>query len=170
MLIKRNTAIECCLLLISFLSTSAFGQKILLIEKAGNPRTERIQVFEELTFQLKEDDKGWYKRQIMDLNADAQLVLLGDTWTPLSDISRIRLRRQRAWSNIIGGALMGGGASMFLGDLWYTVVRDEPRLTQGGMEFGLLNIAVGAGIRSLFSPVKYKMGDRRRLRVIDVTY
>jgi hypothetical protein len=157
------------MLLACLLVPDALSQKLLLIEKAGNPRTERIQIYDELTFQLNDDDHGWYKRQILDLNADAQLILLGDTWTPLSEISRIRLKRQRTWSNLVGGALQGGGVSMILGDLWYTI-RGNHDLTEGGIEFGLLNIAVGSGIRALFSPIKYRLGERRRLRVVDLTF
>lgn len=145
------------------------GQKVLLIEKANRPKTEKIQLYDELIFQLKEDPGGWYKRQVLDLNADAQLILLGDTWIALSDISRIRLKRQRAWANIIGGALQGGGASMILGDLWYTL-RGHHEYTDGGIEFGFLNIAVGTGLRALFAPIKYRLNEKRRLRVVDLTY
>lgn len=158
------------LFLFSFFAIDATCQKFLIIEKAGSPRTQRISIFDEITFQLKDDDKGWYTRQIFDLNADAQLILLGDTWMPISDISRIRLKRQRAWASIIGGALQGGGASMLLGDVYYTVIRDQPEYTQGGIEFGALNMVVGAAIRALFGPIKYKLGNQRRLRVIDITF
>ena len=145
------------------------AQKFLIIERTGTPRTERIAVFDEITFQLREDDKGWYTRQILDLNADAQLVLMGDTWISLSDITRIRLKRKRVLATLIGGALQVGGVSMFLGDLYYNI-RGEEKYTQGGMEFGLVNIAVGTAIRTLLGPIKYKLGKKTRLRVIDITF
>jgi hypothetical protein len=146
-----------------------YGQKKLLIEKAGNPRTERISLYDELTFKLKEDDTGWYMRQILDMNAQGQMILLGDNWLPISDIDRIRLKRQRVITNIVGGALQGGGATMILGDLWYTL-RGNPEYTQGGIEFGFLNIGVGTAVRALFSPIKYKLGGRKRLKVVDLTF
>ena len=158
----------CCVAL-SFLH-SLSAQEYLIIERTGRIRTERIAVYDELTFQLKDDDKGWYTRQILDLNADAQLVLLGDTWIPITDISRIFLKRQRTLPNIIGGALQVGGASMILGDLYYSLVKDSPEYTQGGMEFGLLNIGVGTATRTLLSPIKYTLGKKTRLRVIDITF
>lgn len=145
------------------------GQKFLIIERTGTPKTEKIAVFDELTFQLEGDDKGWYTRQILDLNADAQMVLLGETWKPISEISRIKLKRQRVLANVIGGALMGGGASMILGDLFYTI-RGKEEYTQGGIEFGLVNLGVGFGIRALLAPIKYNLGKKTRLRVIDITY
>ncbi len=154
--------------LISFLTYSS-AQKFLVVERSGTARTKRFNVYDEITFQLKDDNKGWYKRQILDLNANAQLILLGDTWIPIADITRIRMPNQRLWATIFGGALQGGGVSMILGDLWYTI-RGNPEFTQGGMEFGLLNMAVGTGVRLLFGPIKYKLGNKTRLRVIDVTY
>lgn len=160
--------------ILSFLLTVAVGfqancQKYLIIEKAGSPKTERIAIYDELTFQLADDDKGWYTRQILDLNADAQLILLGDAWIPLHDINRIHLKRKRVLANVIGGALQGGGSSMILGDAFYTV-KGTPEYTQGGMEFGVLNILVGTAIRSLLSPIKYKLDDKTRLRIIDITF
>ena len=145
------------------------AQKFLIIEKAGSVRTERIAMFDEITFKLKDDDKGWYTRQILDLDADAQLVLLGDTWVALSDISNIYLKRKRVLATAIGGALQGGGASMILGDAYYTL-RGTPEYTQGGMEFGALNILLGTGIRALLEPVRFKLGKKTRLRVIDITF
>ncbi len=164
----KSVLLFCCITL-SFLHTLS-AQEYLIIERAGRIRTERIAVYDELTFQLKDDDKGWYTRQILDLNADAQLVLLGDTWIPITDITRIFLKRQRTLPNIIGGALQVGGASMILGDLYYSFVKDTPEYTQGGMEFGLLNIVVGTAIRTLLSPIKYTLGRKTRLRVIDITF
>ncbi len=159
-------------LLTSFIVLLTLGsqaQKYLIIERAGTAKTERIAMYDELTFQLKDDDKGWYTRQILDLNADAQLILLGDTWTPLSDITRIFLKRQRVLANVIGGALQVGGASMILTDVYFTLARDH-RYTEGGMEFGALNILLGTGIRALLSPIKYTLGKKTRLRVIDITF
>ncbi len=148
--------------------SSGTCQKFLIIERTGTPKTERIPMFDHLTFQLNGDEDVWYTRQIFDLNADAQLVLLGDTWFPISDISRIHLNRQRVLASVIGGALQGGGASMILGDLYYTI-RNNHRFTDGGMEFGLVNILLGTGIRSWLGPIKYRLGKKTRLRVIDVT-
>jgi hypothetical protein len=164
-----KTIYSICLLLLAFGTTPIAAQKFLLIEKAGRARTERLMIFDELTFQLKDDDKGWYTRPIYDLDADAQLLQLGESWFSLADISSIRLKRQRTWANVVGLSLAAGGTSMILGDLWYTL-RGHPELTQGGWEFGLVNIGVGLGLRSLLAPIRYKLGKNKRLRVIDVSF
>lgn len=145
------------------------GQKYVLIEKAGSPRTERIAMYEELTFQIKDDKVGWYTRQILDMDPDGQMILLGDSWVPINSIASIKLNRKRAWPNIIGGALQVGGISMFMGDLWFTVT-GESQYSEGGMQFGLINFGVGTIIRALFSPIVYDLGKRKRLRVVDLTF
>ncbi len=145
------------------------GQKFLIIEKSGSPHTKRFSTYDQITFQLKGDNKGWYKRQILDMNPDAQLILLDDTWIPLSDISRIKMPNKRAIPMILGTALQAGGISMVLGDAWYTAV-GKPEYSQGGWEFGLINIAVGTGLKALLGPIKYTLGKNIRLRVIDVTF
>jgi hypothetical protein len=145
------------------------AQKTLLIERRGSPVTQRIQLYEDLTFKLKDDKVGWYTRTIYDLDANAQLIFLGDSWVAVEDIARIKLKRQRALPNILGGALQVGGVSMFFGDVWYTLA-GNPEFSQGGMEFGILNFAVGTAIRKLFAPIKYNLGKKRRLRVVDLTF
>jgi len=163
------------LLILLFFFELAFAdnvsaQKYLIIERTGTPKTEKLALYDEIKFQLRDDDKGWYTRQIIDLNADAQLMLLGDTWVPVSDLSRIYLKRKRTLPMVVGGALQGGGASMILGDMYYTLVKKEPEYTQGGGEFGLLNIGVGTALKALLGPIKYDLGKKTRLRVIDITY
>ncbi len=145
------------------------AQKYVLIEKAGNPRTERIALYEDIKFQLKDDAAGWYTRTILDMDVDGQMILLGDSWTPVSEISRMRLKRERLWAHIIGGALQVGGLTMFFGDLWNTVNNKE-EFSEGGMEFGALNFAVGTAIRTFVAPITIDFGKRKRLRVVDLTF
>ncbi len=161
--------IAVCLLLFVFYLPSGQAQKVLLIELRGSPVTQRIEMYDELTFQLKEDRAGWYTRTIYDLDVNGQLILLGEAWVDIKDIDRIKLKRQRTLVNILGGALQAGGISMFFGDVWYTV-SGNPEFSQGGMEFGVINFAVGTAARKLFAPIKYKIGKKRRLRVVDLTF
>lgn len=146
-----------------------YAQKYLQIEKRGNPKTEKIKLYEQLTFQLRDNEKIWYTRQILGLDANAQLIDLGDSWLPLSDITRIKLQRERGWVNILGSALQAGGVSMILTDAWFSA-RNEPQYSQGGWEFGLINLAVGTGLKMVLAPVYYRMGGRHRLRIVDLTF
>ena len=157
------------LLLLCCCQLSVWGQKYLLIEVAGDPHTQRIAMYEDLEFQLKDDDAGWYNRQILDMEPNGQMIMLGDSWVALGDIERIKLKRKRALATLFGGALQVGGISMFMGDLWYTV-RGEQEYSQGGMEFGVINFAVGTLIRKIFEPIVYKFGNKRRLRVVYLTF
>ena len=145
------------------------AQLYLQIEKSGNPKTEKIKLYEQLTFQLKDNEKIWYTRQILGLDANAQLIELGDSWLPLSDISRIKLHRQRGWVNILGTALQAGGVSMILTDAWFSA-RNDPQYSQGGWEWGLVNLAVGTGLKWALAPIYYKLGGHHRLRIVDLTF
>lgn len=156
-------------LLVATFALPACAQSFLLLERSGVVRSERFPIGEPIRFQLVDDEAGWYIRHIEDLQPRGQLVRLGDTWYGTQDIRAVWLLRKRVWPNIVGGALQGGGATMILGDLWYTL-RGNPEFTQGGIEFGVVNIAVGAGLRALLSPIRHKMGERKRLRVVDLTF
>ena len=151
-------------------SQEAAAQKYLILERTGTVKTQRFGIFENIRFQLKDDQKVWYERQIMDLDANGQMILLGDTWFQVRDLSRIHLKRKRALATIAGGAMQGGGASMILGDIYYTLILNDPIVTQGGLEFGALNIAAGTALRALLGPIKYRLGKKTRMRVIDITY
>jgi len=157
------------LLLLCCCQLSVWGQKYLLIEVAGNPHTQRIAMYDDLEFQLKNDDAGWYDRKIIDMDPNGQMIMLGDSWVAIGDIERIRLKKKRALATLLGGALQVGGITMFMGDVWYTI-RGEQEYSQGGMEFGVINFVVGTLIRKLFEPIVYKFGKKRRLRVVDLTF
>jgi len=157
------------ILLLSTGVNKIFAQKYLLIEKRGNPKTERVAVYEYFTFKLKGDDE-WHTRQILGLNADAQLIELGDAWIPISDLTRIKLRRQRGWVNVVGTALQAGGASMLLGDMYSSWILHEPQYTEGGWQWGLVNMAVGTGLKAVLAPIKYHLGGKHRLRIVDLTF
>lgn len=157
------------LLIVVLLYSNATSQKQLLFEKYGRIKPERFQIGQPLTFKLVDNDSGWYTRYIEDLNPEASLIQLGPDWKQLSELDMIRLQRQRTWVNIGGGALQAGGISMFTGDLFFTL-RGDGRFTQGGMEFGLINFAVGTGLRLALAKIKYKLSERKRLRIIDLTY
>lgn len=144
------------------------SQQYVLIEKRGNPHTERIAMYEKLTFQLR-DDNTWHTRQILGMDAKGQMIELGDAWIPLSDLTRLKLQRQRTWVNIIGTALQAGGAGMILFDMYHTV-QGDPEYSQGGWESGLVNIAVGTGMKALLAPIKYRLGGKHRLRIVDLTF
>jgi|WetSurMetagenome_2_1015567.scaffolds.fasta_scaffold153946_1 hypothetical protein len=157
-------------LLIFFIGRNGvYAQKYLQIEKRGNPKTEKIKLYEQLTFQLRDNEKIWYTRQILGLDANAQLIQLGDSWLPLSDVTRIKLHRERGWVNILGTALQAGGASMILTDAWFSA-RNEPQYSQGGWEFGLINLAVGTGLKWALAPIYYRLDGRHRLRIVDLTF
>jgi len=157
------------ILAFAFAGSGLTAQKYLQLERSGSLKVERFTREDKLRFKLYDDNVGWYERVIEDLNPSAQMVQLGTGWHEVQEISELWLYRKRVWPNIIGIALQAGGASMVLGDL-YNTIRGDAYRTQGGWEFGLVNLAVGTGLRMALSPIRRKMGDKNRLRVIDLTF
>jgi hypothetical protein len=145
------------------------AQKFLQLERTGSLKVERFAIGEQFRFKLPDDDAGWYERYIEDLNPEGQLIMLGNGWYGTKDISAVWYYRKRVWPNVVGIALQAGGASMILGDL-YNTIRGEGYRTENGWEFGLINIAVGTGLRAALSPIRHKLSDRKRLRVVDLTF
>lgn len=145
------------------------AQKLLQFERSGSLKTERFSIGEQFRFKLIDDEVGWYERYIEDLEPEGQLIMLGSGWYGTKDIGAIWFYRKRVWPNVIGIALQAGGASMILGDL-YNTIRGEGYRTENGWEFGLINIAVGTGLRAVLSPIRHKLSDKKRLRVLDLTF
>lgn len=145
------------------------AQKFLQLERSGTLKVERFAIGEPLRFKLADDNVGWYSRYIEDLNPQGQLVMLGDGWYGPTAIHAIWLYRKRTWPTIVGVAMQAGGASMVLGDV-YNTIRGEGYRTENGWEFGLVNIAIGTGLRALLSPIRHTLGPRKRLRVVDLTF
>ena len=145
------------------------SQEYLIIEQSGRLKNRRISQYEILTFKLKDDNKGWYHRQILDLNTDANLILLGDTWVPIKEIKSIKVGKMRTLATIVGNALQRGGVSFLMGDAFYTL-KGKPEFTQGGLESGFASIALGTALKKWLSPVKYNFNQHTRLRIIDLTY
>jgi hypothetical protein len=171
MYVKTNPVIGVLWIVLFLLSgvMPSVAQKYLLLEKRGNPKTERIQLYEQITFQLHDNNKIWYTRQILDMDVNGQMIQLGDTWLPLTDLSMIKLHRERAWVNILGTALQAGGISMILSDAWFSI-QGKPEYSAGGWEWGLVNLAVGTGMKAVFAPIIYKLGGKHRLRLVDLTF
>jgi hypothetical protein len=59
---------------------------------------------------------------------------------------------------------------MLLGDMYSTLVINEPQRTEGGWEWGLVNMAVGTGLKAVLAPIKYHLGGKHRLRIVDLTF
>jgi len=153
------------LLAVLLISFFARGQKQLLLMK-GERVKFRFEPGDEIVFKTKGNERIWttYVNNLFD----TVLVTHRDT-IPLHQIERIYFQ-QSSFANRIGGALVVGGAALFLIDqLNYTVIQgNDPSVDAWVSQVSLGAIAVGLPmmiIKKRYQRINYK----HRLRVVDKT-
>lgn len=162
-------AIIVCLALI--FSAGIQAQKVLQLERAGSLKTEKIHIGETITFKLRHDDAGWYERMIMDIDPDTKRLNLEGVMIHVDSISMLKFDKRPLVPTIIGTALQAGGEFMILFDVSRGLVWDKDRGIDGATIIsGAVNIGVGTLLRSIFRNKKFKVGKRRRLRVLDLNF
>jgi len=160
--------------LIFFLQVSLSAQKVLQIEKFGKAKTEKLYIGESIFIQTK-DNPDWFEGIIDDLLPDAQAVVFYDRIIPLKDITAVKFRK-KSTMNGIGKAVQWSWVvpAFYQGvyDLVEPVSAEERRAAWKGTAFiGGGSFLLGSIMR-LIPPKKLKFGEgeRRRLRVLDLTF
>lgn len=147
------------------LCSSAFGQKMLLLERANRAHTTKFYVGQSLHFRLAGEEDYWYERSITDILPESNTLLLDNFPVKVSDIAALRVHRQPIY-RIIGGALATFGATLALAA---TVGRFgyNDRDLQLGKLYGTA-AASGATGWFLLKKRTLHMGDTHRLRPIEI--
>ncbi len=146
---------------------SASGQKMLLLERENRARTTKYYVGEVLRFRLVGEENYWYERTITDILPETNTLMLDNFAVKLPDIQTIKVRRKPIW-RIVGGAAFSLGATLALAT---TIGRfgyqdkdvDAPKL------YSMAVASFGAGW-FLNTPRKLKMGEKHRLRIVEVRF
>ena len=160
-----NRILVVLLLLASF---SLNGQKLLQLERGGSLKTIRYYIGDEITFQLWNDDVGWYNRVILDIDVDRNLIVFENHALPIDSISMIQLDRSKAWQ-VFGTALQYGGVGMAASSLAWSAVESRP-VDWTGIGTSLACSAVGTGMKYAMRKKKFKIGKRKRLRLLDLNF
>ena len=158
-MIKKSIASLCFSIL--FLS-GAFCQKFLVLEKTNTPKTTRFYVGQAITFKL-DGVSGWFDRQITDILPDQKIIMLDGEAVPLADITTLKVRKKRIWA-IVGSQLITFGSTLALAT---TIAR--ARHDEADSRLFLVSAASVVGGFWLVKPRKIKLGNRHRLRLIDLT-
>ncbi|MBC7778205.1 MAG: hypothetical protein H7246_22420 [Phycisphaerae bacterium] len=146
---------------------SAFGQKMLLLERANRARTTKFYTGDALRFRLVGEEDYWYQRTITDILPETNTLMLDNFAVKLSEIQTIKMRRQPIW-RILGGAAYSLGASLALattiGRFGYQDKDVDP--------VKLYSIAVGSFGTGWFltTPRKLRLGKKHRLRIVEVRF
>ena len=161
-------------ILILFLQANLSGQKVLQIEKFGKAKTEKLYVGASIFIQTK-DNPDWFEGVIDDLLTDAQAVVFYDRIIPIDDITAVKFRK-KSTMNGVGRALQWswvvptGYQAVF--DLVEPVSSEERKQAWKATAF-LSGATFLVGSLMRFIPpkkLKFGEGERRRLRVLDLTF
>lgn len=154
------------LLLSSIFLTNSFGQKVLQMEKRGKVKTKKYYIGQELTYQLKGDDY-WYTERIQDILVNENSILFANRLIHIDNISKIKSFRNRGWSKAISTSLFSfSGVFVSLS----LIASATTSWSTGTLVWLFPAIAVPAGllIRFLFKSKTYKLGKKRKLRLLDL--
>ena len=157
-----------CISLFLFACNAAFGQKCLQLEKYGSLSKDRFYIGDDITFRLFNDDKGWYTRTITDFDVKNGYLISFSDRIPVDSIAALQLDRGPA-AQIIGGALQVGGASTIMFSAAYPVFNGQP-VDWVGVGSGAIVMGIGTLLRKLFRKKQFKIGKRKRLRLLDLNF
>lgn len=147
----------------------ANAQYYVQLEKAGSLKTTRFAPGDILTFQLKNDDKGWNERPIWSIDVERNRIIFPDVVVHVDSIEAIRLERKAAGAKILGSALQVGGINVMLFEGYEAIFRDTS-LDWSAMAAGVLNIGVGTAIKAIFRRKVFRPGPYRRIRLLDLHF
>ena len=153
-----------------FIANPIFGQKLLQIEKVGSLKTQRYYIGDEVVFQLKgETENYWYKERIEDILVDSKAVLFTNRVIKIADIAKVRSFKNRGWSRSLSdNAFVASGS--FVGLSLLAAATTEFMLRTATVIIPGSAIVAGLIIRLIFRRKTYRMGKRKRLRVLDLNF
>lgn len=140
------------------------AQKFLQMERVGKVKVKKYYIGDDLTYRINDDDT-WYSGTIQDLKVDEGIILFENRFVRIEDIRVIRKRR--TWSRAVGRNMYNFAAGWLLFSAGGTLV---------GWDFEWDSVLIPAAaastgflIQKLFKYKRYKIGKKRRLRMLDLT-
>ncbi len=157
------------LLFLVLFITPGSAQKVLQMEKYGRVKTKKIYIGSGITYRLKGDD-SWYSAVIEDFDLEHNWIVLKDRYLPLDSIDALRKDRQGA--RRLGTQLFWFGAGWSTFALLGTATDGEPSTRYRWSDAIVTGTAWLAGlvVPRFFKYRIYKMGKKRRLRLLDLTF
>ncbi len=151
------------------LAINLSGQKFLQLESYGQAKTQKIAIGTPISYKLS-DHSEWEVGIIRDFLIEENKIELEDRFLSLSDIKALRFNRRFAKVVQSGLYVFGASWSTFA-LLGYTFDRD-PATHYSTFDLGvtLSSGLLGWGIGKLFKYKTFKVGNRKKLRLIDITF
>ena len=158
------------LLLWSLAPTQLAAQRVLLLEKAKKNTAEKIMEGTELTYKMN-GDNFWQTGYIDELRPDIQAMVINDRFVMLDEIEALKFGGGR-FGSAMGFSLITFGTAWSGFALIGYATDGNPDTFYSGRDLGVTLVSVGAGflLRKLFQNSKYKVSERKRLRIVDLTF
>ena len=161
----RHWTLLLFLLIAGWLSASA--QRYLQMERRGSYKVKRYSPGDEVTFRLR-GAPTWYSEEIREILIDDNLILFANRAVPVEDISHFRRFGGRRWSIPVWRQLYIFGVVWFVFSLGDALIGG----TLDAFDFIVPGAAGALGflIQKIFRRRTYKMSDKRRLRLLDLSF
>ena len=144
-----------------------FGQKVLQLERAGHKNSIRYYIGDEITFQLRNDETGWYTRIINDIDVDGQKLIFPNIEIHIDSIAMLRRPKSGFWRGL-GTALQSGGGGIILTSVSLSLIQNTEFPT-AAVVTGASSMVVGTALKQ-WKYRRFKLNERRRLRTLDLTF
>jgi hypothetical protein len=148
-------------------STFVYGQKFLQMEKYGSLKVKKYYIGDDITYQLT-GDKIWYTETIQDLIIEENIILFADHYIKIDDIRTIKSFKSREWSKRTGIQLYAFAGGWVLFSLAGSLTSEWELKWDTAIIAGAA-ILTGFLIQQIFKSKKYKIGKKRKLRMLDIT-
>lgn len=155
------------LLMFLLLSCTCLAQKVIMLEKAGSLKTEKIYVGDELVYALKTYKKDWIEEYVVDIDIEGGRIIFQHHAVPIGDIYAIRLKSGGGFARTVSTLLTTFSYSWGFWTLVSVAFGDAVSPTTLGIGVG--SFAIGQFLR-LFYVKTYKLKGRRRIRLVDLTF
>jgi len=143
------------------------AQKVLQLEKYGKAKTEKLFIGDEFTYKLK-DSPQWHTAVIEDLHIEQNKIVLAYGFIELEQIEALRFYRP---------GVNAAGKSLFVFGTSWSFFAFVGGLTSSEHDYRWSDAAVTGtsyllawSIPKLFGHKKFKIGERKRLRMLDLTF
>jgi len=152
------------------LATTSAAQRVLLFEVANKSKADRMLEGENITFRMQ-GDNFWQNGLITELRPDIQAMIINDRYIMLEELETIRFPGSQ-FANGVGYSLMTFGLGWSAFALIGYNTDGDPETRYSNSDLGVTLVGLGAGflLRKLFASRKYKLSNRKRLRVVDLTF
>lgn len=148
-------------------NTTVTAQKILQMEKRGSLQTLRMYIGDEVIYKMRADRRFWLRETITELHIEEGYVEFDNRIVHLDSIFAIR-EAAGAGARPLSLALKGFALSwVFWSGVGFLVYGDD--LTVGELAVGPAAYGLGELLRLSFFKT-HKLGKRKRLRMIDITF